>query len=56
MRPLRERPVGGSAVGREPDGGERGGTLPTFKEKKAQKDEVKGWKERMVESKHENWK
>ena len=37
VRPLRERPVGGSAapwggsaVGREPGGGERGGTLPTF--------------------------
>jgi len=24
-----------SAAGREPDGGERGGTLPTFKEKKS---------------------
>ena len=33
--PLRERPVGGSSVGREPDGGERGGTLPTFKEKES---------------------
>ena len=27
--------VGGSAGGREPGGGERGGTLPTFKEKKS---------------------
>jgi len=45
-----------SAAGREPDGGERGGTLPTFKEKKAQRDEVKGWEEWTVESEHENWK
>ena len=45
-RPLRERPVGGSAVGREPDGGERGGTLPIFKEKKSlEREEAKGWEE-----------
>ena len=53
VRPLRERPVGASAapversaVGREPDGGERGGTLPIFKEKKSlEREEAKGWEE-----------
>ena len=35
-----------SAVGREPDGGERGGTLPIFKEKKSlEREEAKGWEE-----------
>ena len=45
-----------SAAGREPDGGERGGTLPTFKEKKTQREEVKGGEEWTVESEHENRK
>ena len=48
--------MGGSAAKRARDGGERGGTLPTFKEKKAQRDEVKEWEEWTVESEHENWK
>ena len=48
--------VGGLPGRREPDGGERGGTLPTFKDNKAQRDEVKGWKEWPSESEHENWK
>ena len=39
-------PVERSAVGREPDGGERGGTLPIFKEKKSlEREEAKGWEE-----------
>ena len=49
--------VGGkdrSAAGREPDGGERGGTLPTFQENKTYRDEKKGWEEWTVESEHEN--
>ena len=56
---VRESPakcVGGSVEGRVPGGGERGGTLPTFKENKAQRDGVKGWKDWTVESELENWK